>query len=165
MTTDTGLDADLGWALGTVFRTYVKAADAVISDLPGGPRGYQVLAAAVQDLPANQVAIARQLGIDRTVLTYLIDDLVRLGLVERRPDPADRRNRRVVATERGREVWSQVQARLRHVEEHVLAALGDDAPAFREMACRLAGALGRGDDPVAETCEAVEELRLRADPR
>ena len=34
---------DLGWGLGTVFRAYVNAAHAAVADLPGGPRGYQVL--------------------------------------------------------------------------------------------------------------------------
>ena len=48
------------------------------------------LAAAVQDVAGNQGTLGQQLGIDRTVLTYLIDDLESLGLVERRPDPADR---------------------------------------------------------------------------
>ncbi|MFI6485818.1 MarR family winged helix-turn-helix transcriptional regulator [Nonomuraea sp. NPDC050663] len=158
MTTDTGLDADLGWALGTVFRTYVKAAGAVISGLPGGPRGFQILAAAMQETPANQGAIAKQLGIDRTVMTYLVDDLVGLDLVERRPDPSDRRNRRVVATAHGREVWARLQDRLARVEQHVLAALGDDAERFRDLVGRLAVALGNDGDRIMETCAAVEEL-------
>ena len=34
---------DLGWGLGMLFRAYVKAAHAAVTDLPGGPRGYQVL--------------------------------------------------------------------------------------------------------------------------
>jgi DNA-binding MarR family transcriptional regulator len=152
-----GLDADLGWALGVVFRSYVKAVDAVVSDLPGGPRGYQVLAAAVQDDAGNQGARAQQLGIDRTVLTYLIDDLVRAGLVERRQDPADRRSRRVLATEKGRALWSARQDALRHVERHVLGALGDDGPRFRELLQRLA-AHANELDPVSSTCELVEEL-------
>jgi DNA-binding MarR family transcriptional regulator len=35
-------------------------------------------------------------------MTYLLDSLAEAGLVERRPDPADRRARRIVATARGR---------------------------------------------------------------
>ena len=69
------LDSDLGWALGAVFRAYVKSAEAAVADLPGGPRGYQVLAAAARDLPRSQLALAQQLGVDRTVMTYLLDDL------------------------------------------------------------------------------------------
>ncbi|MFK0044612.1 MarR family transcriptional regulator [Streptomyces sp. NPDC090741] len=40
--------------------------------------------------------MATYLGIDRTVMTYLIDDLVTAGLVERRLNPADRRQRKIV---------------------------------------------------------------------
>jgi hypothetical protein len=52
---------DLGWALGTVFRSYVKAAGAAFADLPGGPRGYQVLAAAARSDPDSQLALAQHL--------------------------------------------------------------------------------------------------------
>ena len=61
----TTLDADLGWALGVVFRSYIRGVEAVVNDLPGGPRGYQVLAAAAQDLADNQAELATHLGIDR----------------------------------------------------------------------------------------------------
>ena len=35
-------------------------------------------------------------------MTYLLDDLEKAGLIERRPDPADRRARRIAATASGR---------------------------------------------------------------
>lgn len=73
------LDDDLGWMLGIVFRGYVRAADHALTDFPGGPRGYQVLTAAINGPARNQGAIAEELGLDRTVLTYLIDDLERPG--------------------------------------------------------------------------------------
>jgi len=53
-----------------------------------------VLVAAARGNARNQLALAQQLGVDRTVMTYLIDDLERAGYVERRPDPADRRSAR-----------------------------------------------------------------------
>ena len=37
----------------------------------------------------DQARIAERLGLDRTVMTHLIDDLEEAGLVERRPDRAD----------------------------------------------------------------------------
>src|SRR4051794_4660826 len=93
---------DLGWSLGTVLRAYAKAAGEAISDLPGGPRGYQVLWIAADGACRNQAAIAELLNIDRTVMTYLIDDLEKAGLVERKPDPTDRRARQIVVTDHGR---------------------------------------------------------------
>ena len=77
---------DLGWALGVVFRAYAKAASAAFADVPGGPRGYQVLAvAAVRSRPGSQQQeLASHLGVDRTVMTYLLDDLERAWPIERR---------------------------------------------------------------------------------
>ncbi|MFF3443071.1 MarR family winged helix-turn-helix transcriptional regulator [Streptosporangium sp. NPDC002721] len=152
------LDTDLGWTLGVVFRSYVRTANALVSHLPGGPRGYQVLVAAVQGLPGGQGALAQRLGVDKTVMTYLLDDLEKAGLVERRPDPADRRNKRVVATELGRRTWTDTQSRLEHAEEHVLAPLDPaDRSVFRELLRKLAV---RADslDPEHNTCRLVEEL-------
>src|ERR1700691_3459030 len=97
------LSGDLGWGLAVLFRAYVKAAEAIADDVPGGNRGYQVLSAAARDEPGSQAAMAQSLGIDRTVMTYLLDDLEAARLVERHADPADRRSRRVVATGHGRE--------------------------------------------------------------
>jgi hypothetical protein len=56
-----------------VFRAYVKAAHAAVADVPGGPRGYQVLAAAAHGAVGSQLALAQHLGVDRTVMTYLLD--------------------------------------------------------------------------------------------
>jgi DNA-binding MarR family transcriptional regulator len=157
------LDDDLGWMLGVVFRAYVKAADRALDGIPGGPRGYQVLSAATREPASNQGAIAEEIGIDRTVLTYLIDDLERQGLVVRGADPADRRSRLVCATDEGRAEWHRRQEALRHVESHLLAALDPaDTATFRALLQRLAcGAQGR--DPVGDLCQVVEETGAGAD--
>ncbi|MEU8246887.1 MarR family winged helix-turn-helix transcriptional regulator [Nonomuraea sp. NPDC048916] len=160
------LDCDLGWALGVVFRAYIRTADALVSELPGGARGYQVLAAAAQELSGGQGALAQRLGIDKTVMTYLVDDLERAGLVERRPDPADRRNKRVLATAEGRATWASLRSRLEHAEEHVLAPLeAAERPLFRELLRKLA-VRAHTLDPVESACELVAELdRTPSRPR
>ena len=71
--------------LALVFRAYVMAAHDAVADLPGGPRGYQVLSAATQGAVGSQLSLAQHLGIDRTVMTYLLDDLEAANLIERRP--------------------------------------------------------------------------------
>ena len=110
------------------------------AEVPGGSRGYQVLAAAARDEHGSQLALAQHLGVDRTVMTYLLDSLVEAGLVERRPDPADRRARRIVATARGRVLLDGLGERLREAEDQVLAGLdgADDRRAFRTLLQRLA---------------------------
>jgi DNA-binding MarR family transcriptional regulator len=134
------LSSDLGWALGALSRCYVKAVAAALADVPGGPRGYQVLAAAAVDEHGSQLALAQHLGVDRTVMTYLLDSLAEADLIERRPDPADRRTRRIVTTMHGRALLDRLREQLRSAEEQVLAGLDDneDRQAFRALLRRLA---------------------------
>jgi DNA-binding MarR family transcriptional regulator len=133
------LKNDLGWALGALSRSYMKAVAATFADVPGGPRGYQVLAAAAREEPGSQLALAQHLGVDRTVMTYLLDSLADAGLIERRPDPADRRARRIVATTRGRALLDGLGERLRAAEDQVLAGLDDeDRQSFRALLQRVA---------------------------
>jgi DNA-binding MarR family transcriptional regulator len=155
------LAGELGWGLAVVFRGYVKAADAVTSGLPGGHRGYQVLSAAVRDEPGSQAALAARLGIDRTVMTYLLDDLVGAGLVERRPDPCDRRARLVVATDHGRTILADLDKRFARAEQHILGGLSpEDQAAFRGLLATLAAHVN-SMDPVTDACDAVEDITAR----
>jgi DNA-binding MarR family transcriptional regulator len=156
------LSDDLGWGLAVVFRAYVKAADAVTDGIPGGHRGYQVLCAAARDEPGSQAALASRLGIDRTVMTYLLDDLEAADLVARRPDPADRRSRRVAATEHGRVILTDREARFEQAEQHLLAALSpEDRASFRALLRTLA-THANAQDPVATACDAITDLTARA---
>lgn len=91
-----------------------------------------------KELP-NQLALSEYLGIDRTVLPYVIDDLVEEGLVERRPADSDRRARKVVATEHGRTLFAEIETAVGHAEDAVLGALsGSERAQFRHLLSRLA---------------------------
>jgi DNA-binding MarR family transcriptional regulator len=158
------LHADLGWTLGTVFRAYLKATDAVMADLPGAHRGYQILTTAVRAVPATQLSIAQRLGVDRTVMTYLLDDLERAGLIERRPDPADRRARHIVATDQGRSTLAELALRLRDVEEHVLVCLDEAERATVRTLLRRLALHADARDPVADTCQLVADTNARPEP-
>jgi DNA-binding MarR family transcriptional regulator len=152
------LDEDLGFTLGVIFRAYLKAANAVVREIPGGPRGYQILVAAIQQQADGQGALAQRLGVDRTVMTYLIDDLEAAGLVERRADPIDRRSRHIVATTQGQLLGAAIEQRLQAVEDHVLGALSTaERATFRELLQRLA-ARANALDPVDSPCEVVDEV-------
>jgi DNA-binding MarR family transcriptional regulator len=155
---DDALADDLGWGLGVVFRAYVAAAHAAVAELPGGPRGYQVLAAAAHTTVGSQLALAQHLGIDRTVMTYLVDDLEAAGLIERRPDPADRRARRLVATGRGTELLVELDHRLRAAETRLLAPLDDQSrESFRSLLRVLATRIN-AIDPIDSPCALAEHV-------
>lgn len=152
------LQSDLGWALGVVLRAYVKGAGNVIAGVPGGARGYQVLTAAVAGAEGTQLALANKLGVDRTVMTYLLDDLEQAGLIERRPDPADRRARRIVATDAGRATMCELQGKLAHVETRVLSALAEPERAlFRDLLRKVATRVD-DHDPLADACTVVDQF-------
>jgi DNA-binding MarR family transcriptional regulator len=144
--------------LGIVFRAYVKAAHAAVADLPGGPRGYQILSAAAQGIVGSQLALAQHLGVDRTVMTYLIDDLERADLIQRRPDPADRRARRIVATARGTKLLVALDQRLRAAEEHLLAPLDDGAREAFSSQVRLLAKELNALDPPDSPCELSDQV-------
>lgn len=135
---ETAPAVDFGQALGALARTYLESAGAAVKDLPGGPRGYQVMSIASTSACSNQARIAERLGLDRTVMTYLLDDLEKAGLVARRPDPADRRARQVLLTEKGEQTFAGAANRIRHIERTVLGGLSDqDAALFRELLMRV----------------------------
>lgn len=130
---------DLGWAISMVFRTFRQLASVSLADLPGGPRGYLVLSAVAQDLPRSQLALAQQLAVDKTAMTYLLDALEAADLVERRPDPADRRQRQIVLTSTGRTALAEFGGRLAEAEQRLLSSLApEEAYAFRQFLDRVA---------------------------
>jgi DNA-binding MarR family transcriptional regulator len=155
---DDALAEDLGWALGVVFRGYVAATTAALAEVPGGPRGYQVIAAAARSDVGSQLALAHHLGIDRTVMTYMLDDLEAAGLIERRPDPADRRARRVVVTPRGTKLLATLDSRLQAAEADLLAPLdAAERMNFRSQLSAVAAHVN-ARDPVDSLCSLAEEV-------
>jgi MarR family transcriptional regulator for hemolysin len=149
-----GPGCDLARSLAVVLRALHRSMADVVGDLPHGPRGFQVLATVVHGDQPSQLALAEHLGIDRTVMTYLIDDLVADGLVERQPNPSDRRQRKIVATPKGRRTLTRLERQVREAEDQVLGALDPvDRHRFRDALGRVAGALG--DDGATVTCDEV----------
>jgi MarR family transcriptional regulator, transcriptional regulator for hemolysin len=149
---------DLGWRLGMVLRGYQTRFEVAVEAMPAGIRGYQVLSAVVHRKPANQQALGAHLGIDRTVLTYLLDTLVTSGVVERVPDPADRRSRKIVATDKGRALLAEHEGRVAAAEADLLSGLTPaDAQALNSLIARLAMDVHRAT-PGANPCEAMDHL-------
>jgi DNA-binding MarR family transcriptional regulator len=92
---------------------------------------------------AQQQAAGR-LGVDRTTMVDLVDELERKQLVERRSDPDDRRRNLVHLTATGRRALEQGSRVTREAEQTFLAALDPaEADQFRSMLQRV---LGLGKD-------------------
>ena len=150
---------NFGWALGTLFRAYRKAVGDAVAELPGGPRGFQVLASADSGDCQNQAAMADHLGIDRTAMTYLLDNLEAKGLLQRTPDPADRRSRRVTLTTEGTKTLARLTVKVSDVERHILGSLEpDEAEQLRTSLDRAARAAGGTHDPSETACSIAESI-------
>lgn len=155
--TRTGQHSLFGWSLAALLRDWSARVDAAADDLPQGTRGYQLLTAVVHGNLPSQAALAATLGIDRTVMTYLLDAFEGCGLVERQLDPADRRARRIVATEHGQEVLAAMQARVAAAEEELLSGLEPEQRLLlRQLLERAATGTGPDDNPCRTVVQAIK---------
>src|SRR5665811_2566898 len=82
-------ECDLGWSVGMLMRNYKAHADPCVGDLPRGARGYQLLYTVVRKNIPNQLRLAEYLGIDRSVMPYVI------CLLYTSPSPRDRTRSRM----------------------------------------------------------------------
>jgi DNA-binding MarR family transcriptional regulator len=83
------------------------------------------------------VDLARRSGRRKQALAAIIDDLVRLGYVVRRPDPLDRRGKLVLPTERGL-AWMETSDRvMQGIEVSLAASIGDED--FLHSRAQIAG--------------------------
>ena len=112
---------------------------------PFGISGRQcaVLVAVNEQAPSSQHDIAQRMGVDRTTMVTLVDELEAKGLVYRRPDSRDRRKNVVALTEAGHTTLEGATSAVDEAERRFLGLLSDDqAAAFRETL--RAAALARG---------------------
>src|SRR3954471_1347379 len=76
---------------------------------------------------AQQSELAEFLEIQPITLTRLVDRLCDNGLIERRPDPADRRAKRLYLTPAARPLIAQISKQVEEVAEEVLAGIDPQA--------------------------------------
>ncbi|WP_394250429.1 MarR family winged helix-turn-helix transcriptional regulator [Arthrobacter pityocampae] len=146
-----GIATELGWSLQAMSQGFSRLATGAVADVPGGPRGYQVLVAITTEAPTSQLVLAQRLGIDKTAMVYVVDALEGESLVERRPDPKDRRIRQVLPTDQGRAVLATARAGLREVEGVLMRNLSpEEQMQLRRLLARVA--LDAGD---VESCIGV----------
>jgi DNA-binding MarR family transcriptional regulator len=90
-----------------------------------GARGYhyRLLAALEEFGPASQADLGRRTGIDRSDVVAVLNDLAGRGLVERSPDPDDRRRNIITMTRAGGTHLRTLDEILAGVQEQVLAPL------------------------------------------
>lgn len=107
------------------------------------PRGYGTLVVLAEGGPAPQQTVGERLGIDKSTMVVVVDELEELGLVERRRNPQNRRAYELTLTDAGHETLSEAESVVEGVEEAVLAPLSEEGRRqLHELLLRLLPDLG-----------------------
>jgi DNA-binding MarR family transcriptional regulator len=96
----------------------------------------------ISDHGSRITELAQLAQVTKPTVVYLVNDLERLGYVERRSDPADGRAKLVCLTERGMRAQEAARKIIAEIEQDWGEMLGaDDFAALRTLLQRLHGAL------------------------
>jgi DNA-binding MarR family transcriptional regulator len=90
-----------------------------------GPREFLLLRFVAASAGQSQQALAEQLGVPASRMVALVDDLEGEGLVERRPDPNDRRVRGLHLTRKGNETLERAAKVAIEYEQKLCEPLGE----------------------------------------
>ncbi|MFE2262962.1 MarR family winged helix-turn-helix transcriptional regulator [Streptomyces griseosporeus] len=91
----------------------------------------------LEPLPMRK--LAHKLKCEPSNVTGIVDRLEARGLVERRPDPADRRVKVAVATDEGRRIARTLRDSLRFAREPLAALTEQERLALRDLLRRMLG--------------------------
>lgn len=110
--------ADLIRAIGTQMRMHFVASVKKVGLAPP-----QAMALLQLDKPLSMGRLAEELALDASYITGIADQLEERKLIERRPDPADRRRKILALTVEGRRIHDELSAQLDVSQSPVIAAL------------------------------------------
>jgi len=112
------------------------------------PVQYAILTA-VSVLPdLDQTSLGQEVGLDRTTTADVVKRLEDRGLVERRPNPSDKRTRHVRLTAEGQTVVDALRGDMARAQERLLAPL---RPAERTMLMDLMKILVEANNQYSRT--------------
>jgi DNA-binding MarR family transcriptional regulator len=109
---------------------------------------WAVLAHLARTEGSNQAALADMLDIEPITLVRLLDRLETAGWVERRPDPEDRRVRRLFLTQTARPLMEQFQKLAAATRETALSGLSEgERGQLTALLLKVRGNLSGRDNP------------------
>lgn len=95
---------------------------------------YRLLATLAEHGPASQADLGRRSGIHFSDIVTALNELAAGGLIDRSPDPADRRRNIITITPAGRDRLRLLDQAVTRVQEELLAPL---SPGERDQLVRL----------------------------
>ena len=127
MTTHPSADPPVTEFAGQLFFRIWRATHTRTAEVLGSVELTPALFALLNVIAAREGAIQQELGsalgIDRSTMVALIDQLESAGLARRRPSATDRRAREIAITPKGRRLVQRARGLISQVEDEVLAGL------------------------------------------
>jgi DNA-binding MarR family transcriptional regulator len=127
MATHPSADAPVTEFAGQLFFRLWRAIHTRTAEVLGSVGLTPALFALLNVIGAREGAIQQELGsalgIDRSTMVALIDQLESAGLATRRPSATDRRAREIALTPKGRRLLQRARGLIAQVEDEVLAGL------------------------------------------
>jgi DNA-binding MarR family transcriptional regulator len=120
------LTSRLGYLLKHAQQRLVLAARPAMAPYGIDGRELAVMTVLAADYPLSQHEAAERLGVDRTTMVALVDDLEAKGLVERHRSLQDRRKNIVQLTQAGEHCLHGAGRARDEIEREFLAPLGDE---------------------------------------
>ncbi|POX64166.1 MarR family transcriptional regulator [Streptomyces sp. Ru62] len=118
-----------------VSRFYADYEEAAGEHTLTGPQARLLSLLSLEPLPMRK--LAQKLKCEPSNVTGIVDRLESRGLVERRPDPADRRVKVAAATEEGRRVARDLREGLHFAREPLAALTDDQRRSLRDLLRRM----------------------------
>jgi DNA-binding MarR family transcriptional regulator len=116
----------LGFLLKHVQLALGSTIESALAPLGINGREFAVLAVLDSEGPRSQQRLSERMGVDRTTMVSLVDDLERKGLVERRRDAEDRRAYSIYVTPKGKRARARAREAVEAAEADLLAPLSAD---------------------------------------
>jgi DNA-binding MarR family transcriptional regulator len=133
------------WLLAQSAAQANRAVSKAVSESGASRSHYAALASLEEFGPLNQAALSDHIGLDRSDVVRLVDELAAAKLVVRDPDPGDRRRNIVTLTTRGRQRLAQLDDLLAQAQTEALDRL--DRAERVELVKLLSRLLGASSDP------------------
>lgn len=115
----------LGYLLKHAQLRLADLTSAALRPLGINGRECAVLIAIDEQAPLSQQEVADRMGVDRTTMVALIDDLEAKNLVARQPDPADRRRNVTALTTSGRRTLRRAVVATEKAERRAVDGMSD----------------------------------------
>ncbi|MEM8530364.1 MAG: MarR family transcriptional regulator [Chloroflexota bacterium] len=127
-----------GYLLSYVAQMAHRRVDEALEPLDIDSRQFGVLILIGETEHRSQIAISEHMGLDRTHVVRLIDDLERISYVTRETDPTDRRYHRLKLTAAGTEALQKAKQAELIAQEEVYKTFSDEERAtFHTLLLKL----------------------------